>query len=177
MIIDKQCSECGAVPVAMTPHTCKPSDLRRCREREALHECNPETPKRRHAEKIRLYAEDWADTDKPWERWQSRVSYEDEWRDLTRHPAWPAGLDYRRKPDVSFIKIGEIEVQEPCREPLEDGQTMWTVAERTQDLVRHGTWTGNAFDRLWLERGLVHLTRAAALVHAMALVKVSGGEV
>lgn len=51
-----------------------------------------------HAESMKLYAEDAAQTDKAWERWQGRLDRHDEWRDCTWHPAWVPREEYRRKP-------------------------------------------------------------------------------
>jgi hypothetical protein len=54
-----------------------------------------------HAENMRLYAEDAAETDKPWERWESRSVHAtagDPWAQHKDHPAWHRLLQYRRKP-------------------------------------------------------------------------------
>lgn len=60
----------------------------------APHAPNPDP----HAESMKLYAEDAAQTDKAWERWQGRLDRHDEWRDCTWHPAWVPREEYRRKP-------------------------------------------------------------------------------
>ena len=53
-----------------------------------------------HAENMRLYAEDAAETDEPWERWehQTWVSLNalSEWKPLSDHPEWHTDYWYRR---------------------------------------------------------------------------------
>lgn len=52
-----------------------------------------------HAENMRLYAEDAAETDKPWERWEFRSVYDAyEWWPFSEHPTWDPSNIYRRKP-------------------------------------------------------------------------------
>lgn len=51
-----------------------------------------------HAENMRLYAEDAAKTNKPWENWQYRGPGEAKWRDKSGHPSWSIDFQYRRKP-------------------------------------------------------------------------------
>lgn len=48
-----------------------------------------------HAENMRLYAEDAAETDKPWERWE--YMWSGRWNPLGGDPDWSYD-DYRRKP-------------------------------------------------------------------------------
>lgn len=59
-----------------------------------------------HAESMKLYAEDAAETDKPWERWEFRRPGSKRgncWVSFTGlgdqpHPSWSDGCEYRRKP-------------------------------------------------------------------------------
>ncbi len=51
-----------------------------------------------HAALILQFAQDAAETDKPWERWQCRSSSSKTWTTLTACPRWDAGVEYRRKP-------------------------------------------------------------------------------
>jgi hypothetical protein len=69
-----------------------------------------------------------------------------------------------------LITINGFEVPEPVREPLKMGERYW-VASVTPDcsLCLACTWTCDGFDRLWLRRGLIHLTPEAAKKHAKAL--------
>ena len=52
-----------------------------------------------HAEAMALYAQDAAETETPWERWQIKYSPEDlDWFNLGEHPKWIEKCQYRRKP-------------------------------------------------------------------------------
>lgn len=51
-----------------------------------------------HAESMALYAQDAAETSKPWERWEGR-SHNGKWSPMVgwqNHPSWMPGLEYRR---------------------------------------------------------------------------------
>ena len=54
----------------------------------------------KHAESMRQYAEDAAETPVPWERWQCRDSNvpNSRWCELEGHPGWYADMEYRRAP-------------------------------------------------------------------------------
>lgn len=51
-----------------------------------------------HAENMRLYAEDAAETDKPWERWEFRWADDEDWISASDGPQWDVDTQYRRKP-------------------------------------------------------------------------------
>jgi hypothetical protein len=74
----------------------------------------------------------------------------------------------RVKPDV--ILINDHEVPYPCREALKVGTEYWYVALATSNNpVVHAYWDDDSFDEVALSRGVVHLTKGAALKHAEAL--------
>lgn len=56
--------------------------------------------KHKHADLMALYAKDAQETDKPWERWESRNSaqHEDHFHSLNCTPMWYPHREYRRKP-------------------------------------------------------------------------------
>jgi len=60
-----------------------------------------------HAESMRLYAEDAADTDKPWKRWEGKNILHHSWFNCCQHPNWSKDFEYRRNP--STINIKELE--------------------------------------------------------------------
>jgi len=72
------------------------------------------------------------------------------------------------------IMIGDMEVPEPCREPLEIGQEYWLVAMTG---VRYFHWSGSPMERLWLRRGLIQLTKERAISQSKATVRLYSGEV
>ena len=117
-----------------------------------------------------LYAQDAAETETPWERWQFREH--DEWFGFTEHPGWFAYCEYRRKPRT--IRIGEYDVPEPLREEPENGEVYWVVDFASTDTVSDSyTWSGDFIDRFWFNGGLIHTTEEAAQLHAKALISLT----
>jgi ATP sulfurylase len=53
-----------------------------------------------HAELMKLYAEDAAETRSPWLRWQHK-SHVGGWVQCVENPNWGVNLEYRRKPTTS----------------------------------------------------------------------------
>lgn len=109
------------------------------------------------------------------------------WEDLVLYDAlsWVATIEQgkiqvhnylRIKPRT--ITIGDMEVPEPLREMPESGYVYWpalsdeSFAQRTTVVSNHDDW-----ERNMLRRGLLHATAEAAIAHAKALIKISGGEV
>ena len=116
-----------------------------------------------HAAAMAEYAKDAAETDMPWERWES--VYRGRTVALASHPQWDAYFEYRRKPKV--VLINGYEVPEPCRTPLKDGEVYWTIS-----IVGGSTsslWQGDVIDFGCLENGFIHLTKEAAEKHFNAL--------
>ena len=118
-----------------------------------------------HAELMAQYAEDAAETDNPWERWEATIFDSTvEFRSLFAHPEWSADRKYRRKPRV--INIAGYEVPEPCREPLRSGQKFWVV--NPFEGPQGYTWECSKEDFHALKNGFVHLTEEAAEKHYKA---------
>ena len=116
-----------------------------------------------HAAAMAEYAKDAAETDKPWERWES--VYRGRTVALASHPQWDACFEYHRKPKV--VLINGHEVPEPCRTPLQDGEYYWTIS-----LIRGVTrvpWQNDNIDDVYLKNGFIHLTKEAAEKHFNAL--------
>ena len=65
------------------------------------------------------------------------------------------------------IKIGDIEVPEPCREAPKVGQTCWTVSPFSGALMF--AWAGDKGDQYAFDSGFVHLTEEAAQQHYEAI--------
>ena len=74
------------------------------------------------------------------------------------------------------IKIGNVEVLEPVREPLIYGDKYWVI-----DTANHQTnleqWEDSYIDHCRLKAGFIQKTGGAARKHLEALVLASGGEV
>lgn len=122
-----------------------------------------------HAASMALYAQDAAETDKPWERWECRHPMFAGWRSVKAgNLGWDPEAEYRRKPRT--IQIGEFDVPEPLREAPAIGATAWYVTLndiKTFEPLVH--YANDSFFQRALERGLLHATREAAELHAKAL--------
>lgn len=117
---------------------------------------------------MRLYYEDACETSEPWKRWECQRSDGNQkvWVTLTCSPRWDTDYAYRRKPRT--IKIGEYDVPEPCRTPLELKTKYWGVS--LAGIGNHAyTWYNDTFDNRCLEAGIVHLSEEAAEIHRNAL--------
>lgn len=76
-----------------------------------------------------------------------------------------------------MIIIGDVSFPKPVSEPLTDGADYWIAnpAYLHHSLVHPFTWCGDNIQRVYLSRGLIHLSRENAIAHAKALIKLSGG--
>ena len=153
--------------------------------------------KHRHAELMKIYAEDAMETEKPWERWQimcisintrvadiwtatfhdpfdkkpfkCRTDNNIEWRDLIEPPTWNPVNEYRRKPRT--VNINGFDVPEPVRSPLENGTIYYIsyISAPDDALAWECKWRSDKYDFNYLKKGIVHLVEEAAIKHAEAL--------
>lgn len=126
---------------------------------------NTETKGNPHAENMKLYAEDAATHERPWELWETGDEYDEEWHALGAHPCWFKDARYRRKPKT--IRIGNIDVPEPMRVMPSSGQHYWTFnndGESTQY-----AFCDDEFDHALLNAGMMHSTQEAAKLHWKAI--------
>jgi hypothetical protein len=98
----------------------------------------------------------------------------DVWHVCRGEPTWLAEC-YRIKPRT--IRIGEIDVPEPVRVALNVGETYYIVQDSAETISMEFTWASDSVDNRLLSRGLIHLTREAAELHAKALITISGGKI
>jgi hypothetical protein len=128
-------------------------------------------------EQKELYFQDWRETDTPWKRWiYHYVNWDaDYWEPCEHHPIFgnPAWT-YRRKPQTR--RIGEYDVPEPVREPLERGQRYWVASPTESSYFVSITWDDDYIDLLWLERGLIHLDKESARIHGKVLASLMAKE-
>ena len=71
------------------------------------------------------------------------------------------------------IRIGEYDVPEPVREPLEDDKEYWIADFKLTTLADRFKWYNDKFDNWMLKNGLIHLTKEAAVIHAKALLSLT----
>ena len=121
-----------------------------------------------HAENMKLYAQDAAETDKPWERWEYSNGSGKYYVECRENPTWYPSFEYRRKPRTH--KVNGFEVPEPMREAPEVGSSYWVPSIDTTVLAFSCFWEGDMFDERRLERGLVHATKEAAIANAKAMI-------
>ena len=119
-----------------------------------------------HAASMLLYAQDAAETDKPWERWEFKGS-NNGFNGCLKHPEWHENFEYRRKPRT--ITVNGIEVPEPIREEPKMGEKFFLVNLVSPTLVTAFPWSNHSYDTEWLNKGLLHFTEEAAIAHAKAL--------
>ena len=118
-----------------------------------------------HAKNMKLYAENAAVNEKPWELWE--FFYNGGWRDCIYHPEWDQKKQYRRKPRTN--NINGFEVPEPLRDAPNDGETYYIVnltENRVYCVICCGTFS---LSQQWLKSGIVHMTEEAAEIHLKAL--------
>ena len=95
--------------------------------------------------------------------------YMDHWRTTISSPTWDPDCQYRFKPaGPKYIVVNGVNVPEPVREPLEDGQRCWLV-DISASMPTVLYWHDNAHHKHWLSLGLIHLTREAAQTHIDAM--------
>ena len=83
-------------------------------------------------------------------------------------PSFAKAGKYRIKPRT--IRIGEYDVPEPCREPLEKGDLYWVATIEEEIPLRGYTWREYRIDTICLSRGIIHRTQEAADLHSKALI-------
>ena len=126
-----------------------------------------------HFDLMMKYVEIAQTTDKPWEAFQVK-GFVDEWVDVSAAILFNENLQYRLKPEPpKTIRIGEYDVPEPVREPLEDDKEYWGVDPTATELAWSYKWNNALFCNLMFRRGLIHLTKEAAVIHAKALLSLT----
>ena len=120
-----------------------------------------------HAELMLQYAQDAMETDKPWERWEVRHFTDGEWKTMTFPVGWEPEFSYRRK--RKLIDINGYEVPEPVRDKLTPGTIYYILDLGYDRLFIECEWLDYAIDNKRLNKGLIHLTKEAAINHAEAL--------
>ena len=71
------------------------------------------------------------------------------------------------------IRIGEYDVPEPVREPLEKDTEYWIAHFSLEGLANRFKWYSDKFDNRMLKNGLIHLTKEAAVIHAKAMMSLT----
>ena len=126
-----------------------------------------------HAELMMEYAKIARTTDKPWTHFEVRQNDSCVWEAIHLPVCFYSHMEYRLKPEPKTIRIGEYDVPEPVREPLENGTTCWYPKLSNIDLIDGYIWCNDDTDVRMLSNGLIHLTEEAAKAHAEALLSLT----
>ena len=118
-----------------------------------------------HAELMMDYAIDAMETDKPWLRWECLD--ESEWQTLNYCPRWTPEIKYRRKPKT--ININGHEVPKPYRGEMKDGMYYYMPNFWGQSGYDSYRWDSDHCEEITKSKGLLHLTKEAAIKHTEAL--------
>lgn len=151
--------------------SCTPENI----VKEYVEEVKQEPEGHVHAELMLEYAQDALISKTPWEVWQELIYHNDgsntkEWVDCGYHPGWVDEVEYRRKPKT--ININGYEVPEPIRDLPNLGkpgssETVWIPSLTEYPSFAMGV--GNSYTKVFFDRGLCHLTKESAELHAKAL--------
>ena len=135
----------------------------------------------KHAALMLQYAQDAAETDTPWERWEYKLHGEP-WFECSSTPIWSENVRYRRKFQV--IRVGRRQLPRPITGAPLAGATVYNVQEHFDHTVPHAFQVAeekfdpsNPFNKWYVRAGLSHLTRAAAQAHADTLNAICRGDI
>ncbi|CDM90428.1 hypothetical protein [Xenorhabdus bovienii] len=124
-----------------------------------------------HADLITEYARLSHLTDRPWEYFEVLHDDADRWCSLAGEFYFDPDKEYRLKPRT--IRIGSVDVPEPVREPLEEGQDYYFLDLGGESYYDETFWLGDLDDVDRLNRCLIHLDRESAVMHAKALISLT----
>ncbi|MCG3462709.1 hypothetical protein L7G72_12750 [Xenorhabdus bovienii] len=129
-------------------------------------------PKHIHAD-LMMKAVEIAQTDAEWWKYFEVLHDDaDKWCSLAGEFYFDPDKEYRRKPRT--IRIGKFDIPEPVREPPGSEQEYYYPFISDDDaLYRNTVWWGDSYDDARFNRGLIHLDRESAELHAQALISLT----
>ena len=129
----------------------------------------------KHAALMLQYAQDAAETDKPWERWEYNIPNDGVvWYPFTMsHPSWMPECEYRRKQKPLTYTVT---IPEPLREAPEVGSFYYAPAPLSEGLISMSGWYGDDVDCRLLKRGLCFATKEDAIAASKAMLPIKGEE-
>lgn len=81
--------------------------------------------------------------------------------------------DYTYESIPKTITVNGFEVPEPVRESLSYDDFYYVICLDADDFSLNESWDNNEKDFLWLSRGIIHLTKDAAIAHAKAMLGIN----
>jgi len=112
-----------------------------------------------HAKLMMQYALDAALVDTPHELYEYNPPLYMDWKPLTFQPGWKEDVNYRRKPNLAVNNL------------LSYGQKYYIPDIHALALFKVETWADSEKDLLYLNRGLVYMSREAAIDKAKILLE------
>lgn len=85
--------------------------------------------------------------------------------------------EYEFRIALTFITIGEMQVPEPLKEAPAKGAQYFAPSLLTEELSKSFKWKNSDLDLALLQRGQVHFEQEHAVIHAQALIAMSGGTI
>ena len=122
----------------------------------------------KHAALMLQYAQDWAETDEPWERWEV-AAFGNKFVPLHVHPGWRKEHEYRRKPHMMTYTVT---IPEPLREAPGVGEAYYVAAPDAAGFCIEYVWTGRGTDIHGFKRGLYFATKEDAIAAAKAMLPI-----
>lgn len=83
--------------------------------------------------------------------------------------------EYEFRIALTFIAIGEMQVPEPVKEAPAKGTQYFAPSLLTEELSKSFKWKNSDLDLALLQRGQIHFEQEHAVIHAQALIAISGG--
>ena len=123
----------------------------------------------KHAHLMAQYAQDWAETDEPWKRWEV-AAYSNMWRALCSHPSWNEEYEYRRRKPRTITYT--VTMPEPMREAPGVGEAYYVAAPDAAGFCIEYVWAGRKTCIQGFKRGLCFSTREDAIAAAKAMMPI-----
>lgn len=121
-----------------------------------------------HAEAIAALAIDALTHPRPWELWEYKYGGAAHWCELGGMPRWHTYLQYRHKP--RFVTIGDRTVPAPVKQALRENERYFCPFVTNINMFYESTWESHKIDIFRLDIGVIHLSKANAIMHTEALI-------
>lgn len=123
----------------------------------------------KHAALMLQYAQDAAETQRPWDRWENSnpTMNPRTWSACIDHPEWNPAIEYRRGPKRTIVNGALIVAPRDTAPALK--AAYYVVSLYAENWCTPMRWSGTAFDERALLRGLVFDTEDDARAYALAL--------
>lgn len=121
-----------------------------------------------HADLMLQYAQDAAETDKPWLLWEIYNYSREDWTTLDEHPRWAKVTLYRKKP--ATVMVNGIEVPAPIKDKLKLLDLKYYLPNINDPGRPHSfMFRDDGYDNQMLKAGLLYLSSEDAEARAKAM--------